>query len=287
MGHARDLLDRIARKVVAAWPAEQGYRLLFEAPCPLERRMLPDIQVLGPDGAVCCAVEIGYTRPEKLTAYRRLGIPDVRWYDKAGRLHGDVSVTAITRWRQEDHLRPRKDVRWLQLWEYGARCRLCEDELVAAYCGAHFAGASEQQPACDCQPRVPLSDDDACTVLDECADMFGDRTDVYLFSNGVRVGGFVVCDECGESYQLEDFEDVILAVAGSGLYFDNAMDFEAAHHRWRRGREFQAFVAEVRQRGPMLTAFVEPVIPWADVLAVGAYYGLTLRYQHFVPWSAA
>lgn len=33
-------------------------------------------------------VEIGNTRPEKLTAYRDdLKIPDVRWYDKQGRLH--------------------------------------------------------------------------------------------------------------------------------------------------------------------------------------------------------
>jgi hypothetical protein len=54
--------------------------------------MLPDIQVVDEGGAVHCVVEVGYTRPEKLTRYRALGIPDVRWYAKDGTLHlgGDV-----------------------------------------------------------------------------------------------------------------------------------------------------------------------------------------------------
>jgi len=42
------------------------------------------------------AVEIGYTRPEKLTTYRqKLKIPDVRWYDKQGKLHADVTEKLI------------------------------------------------------------------------------------------------------------------------------------------------------------------------------------------------
>jgi hypothetical protein len=37
-------------------------------------------------------VEIGYTRPEKLTAYRNAGIADIRWYAKDGTLHGHHHV---------------------------------------------------------------------------------------------------------------------------------------------------------------------------------------------------
>src|SRR6185437_14094224 len=49
--------------------------------------MMPDILIFDADKMIC-AVEIGYTRPEKLTAYREIyKIPDVRWYDKSGQLH--------------------------------------------------------------------------------------------------------------------------------------------------------------------------------------------------------
>ena len=51
--------------------------------------MFPDIAIANRrTRKICCVVEIGYTRPEKLAAYRlQLKIPDVRWYDKAGNLH--------------------------------------------------------------------------------------------------------------------------------------------------------------------------------------------------------
>jgi hypothetical protein len=60
-------------------------------------RMHPDVAIKGKaSGKIQCVVEIGYTRPEKLTAYRReLKIPDVRWYDKQGVLHADVTEKTV------------------------------------------------------------------------------------------------------------------------------------------------------------------------------------------------
>lgn len=90
MGHPRALLDRIAAEVALSWPAARGYRMEFERPLPGVRGMLPDIQVVDELGTVHCVVEIGYTRPEKLTYYRTAGIGDIRWYGKDGVLHRAV-----------------------------------------------------------------------------------------------------------------------------------------------------------------------------------------------------
>lgn len=88
------MLDEIAAKVAADYPCEAGYRYVFEKAIP-GTRMMPDILVTR-GGRYICAVEIGYTRPEKLTAYRhRFKIADVRWYDKSGQLHADVTETHI------------------------------------------------------------------------------------------------------------------------------------------------------------------------------------------------
>src|SRR5262245_30308889 len=87
MGHPRRLLDDIAAHVTRTWPTSAGYVLHYERSLKGARRMMPDIQVVDSTGVVRCVVEIGYTRPEKLKAYRELGIADVRWYDKQGILH--------------------------------------------------------------------------------------------------------------------------------------------------------------------------------------------------------
>lgn len=88
MGHPRQLLEKITAIVQAQYPVDAGFEYQFERAIA-GTRMMPDLLVTH-DGTLVCAVEIGYTRPEKLTAYRDLGIPDVRWYDKQGVLHADV-----------------------------------------------------------------------------------------------------------------------------------------------------------------------------------------------------
>lgn len=95
MSHSRQLIESIAAKVAIDYPLDAGYEYVFEKSIR-GTRMMPDILVQR-GGKHVCAVEIGYTRPEKLTAYRTtLRIPDVRWYDKAGNLHGDVDERVVT-----------------------------------------------------------------------------------------------------------------------------------------------------------------------------------------------
>ena len=84
MSHSKHLIEKIAAIIAIEFPSEAGYLYIFEK--KLGQGAMPDIVVkLGE--RVLCAVEIGYTRPEKLTAYReQYNIPDVRWYDRSGRL---------------------------------------------------------------------------------------------------------------------------------------------------------------------------------------------------------
>lgn len=72
------------------------YEFVIEKAIP-GTRMHPDVVVRDiSTKKIECAVEIGYTRPEKLTAYRKqLKIPDVRWYDRQGNLHGDVKEKIV------------------------------------------------------------------------------------------------------------------------------------------------------------------------------------------------
>lgn len=94
MGHSAELIQNILNAVQQDYPASQ-YTFITEKAIP-GTRMHPDIYVLDAEGRAMCAVEIGYTRPEKLTAYRdELKIPDVRWYDKAGNLHADVKESVV------------------------------------------------------------------------------------------------------------------------------------------------------------------------------------------------
>jgi hypothetical protein len=94
MPHSPELNAKIYSLVEQDYPATQ-YRYQFDKAIPGTRKR-PDILVWDQVGYLVCVVEIGYTRPEKLTAYRdELKIPDVRWYDKQGRLHTDVKQVAV------------------------------------------------------------------------------------------------------------------------------------------------------------------------------------------------
>lgn len=94
MSHPRELIERIAELLCVDYPKKDGYRYIFEKAIP-GTRMMPDIVVVF-GAEIVCAVEIGYTRPEKLTAYRtRHNIADVRWYDKSGVLHGGVDERSV------------------------------------------------------------------------------------------------------------------------------------------------------------------------------------------------
>lgn len=86
MGHPAKLLKQVADLLEQDYPVAHGYRMVFEKALP-GTRTYPDIRVDDRAGSIVCVVEIGYTRGEKFGLYRSRGIPDVRWYDKQGRLN--------------------------------------------------------------------------------------------------------------------------------------------------------------------------------------------------------
>lgn len=94
MSHPAQLIAKIRTLLESEYPCDL-YRYQIEKSIP-GTRMLPDILIMTRSGQMQCAVEIGYTRPEKLSAYRKIHhIPDVRWYDKHGNLHSDVAEKTV------------------------------------------------------------------------------------------------------------------------------------------------------------------------------------------------
>jgi hypothetical protein len=95
MSHDPTLIRRVCEDLEKDYDPSL-YEYVIERPV-LEGRMFPDVATIErSSGMFQCVVEIGYTRPEKVTAYReQLKIPDVRWYCPQGTLHA--------RWQQEPH----------------------------------------------------------------------------------------------------------------------------------------------------------------------------------------
>jgi len=86
MPHPKELIEKIAEDLRKSYP-DDAYKYVIEQGYKLKtRKMQPDIQVFDNEENLLCCVEIGYTRPEKLKQYHADGVPDVRWYSKAGEL---------------------------------------------------------------------------------------------------------------------------------------------------------------------------------------------------------
>lgn len=274
MGHSRDLLERIAADVTSAWPSEQGYRIEFERPLAVQgvRGMLPDIQVLDAGGQVRCAVEIGYTRPEKLTAYRAPGIPDVRWYDKAGTIHGDVNLR-VEVVRREERVRPSRTLVFKQLdVNQQATCWDCVAGDIAGRCGCGV-------DPCECNPLVPLSQAQENALYGGEIDLAHRETVVTALSNGVRYIALLYCDECGGTGVLDDDR------MWTELFIHDAMDFDAAHHRFKYGRYRQK--TEVLQaQGIAIRPIDRSELTYVEVIEMAqALYGLDIDYDQFTVWA--
>ncbi len=62
------------------YPPEKYTWMYEKALVGVRPRCMPDITILDEYSNVCCVVEIGYTHAAKMLRYRKMGIPDVRWY---------------------------------------------------------------------------------------------------------------------------------------------------------------------------------------------------------------
>lgn len=219
MGHSAELLARVASEVSRNWPMAS---VVLEKPLALtNRRMQPDVQLIE-NGRVVCVVEIGYTRPEKLTEYRRLGIPDVRWYDKSCRLHHvEMKKAATESIERSVAYRQHPESEWRFVGEFSLET--CWALLEQACQLLDFLEAAETKPGrlrcigrwladTECGDHelrefrselIALAGADSKSERSEI--MFESILDVMpyqaaqtLFFNGYEKFGLVYCDMCGD-----------------------------------------------------------------------------------------
>lgn len=216
MSHSRELIDRIAEQVSESWPATEGYRLIFEKRLHNQKlSILPDIQVLDSKGRIVCAVEIGYTRPEKLTKYRELGIQDVRWYDKAGNLHGNVEMKTVVR---QVRVGMAPSVLFKVLYLQGiAVCEGCYHEQIESMCGCN----SEE---CEHDIPQPLSDAQREKLSEEIYQELQTASILIVAANSSRYFALIFCDECGRTTVANEFECECCGMA-------ELADFECEYRR--------------------------------------------------------
>lgn len=175
MSHPETLIAAIRQLLQREYP-EPVYTYVIEKAIK-GTRMHPDILIVAPDGSMQCAVEIGYTRPEKLSAYRKkLRIPDVRWYDKAGSLHADVTERVLS-----------MDVQVSVAPALGFRLHTLR-EMVACYDASCVADSETDE---DSDERIEELESDVHTTV------VTDHVKLFLPS---------YCDKCGTSW-LADPED--------------------------------------------------------------------------------
>jgi hypothetical protein len=198
------------KALVAAEYPEPPYRYLVERALT-GTRLFPDLQVLDDEGSIQAVVEIGYTRPEKLTAYRQTyHIPDVRWYDKSGRLHTDhetIQRRVVT--DVEIALHPAGPFSLYLVWEY-ASCEACPETAT---------GITMARLWRVCHRFVRRFGDHAYEALmtfaeQECAQ----AVFTAILTDGVKFFLPSTCDKCGRNFFADDenARDLYWTVMDSG-----------------------------------------------------------------------
>lgn len=182
MSHPASLIARIVALLEHDYPKAFGYTYVLERAIP-GTRFCPDVQVWS-SGVLVCAVEVGYTRPEKLTAYRDiLRIPDVRWYDKEGQRHGDVSVRSVN---LSVRLREPEGPLYAYLVYHEVPCH-----------DADCIGAEPPEALCDGEPLTPAEQEASFNEAYE-------DVQSLLITDYVRWWVVSCCDKCGAIWQLDE-----------------------------------------------------------------------------------
>lgn len=199
MGHPTSLIEKILAQLKTDYP-EDCYTFKLEKAIA-GTRMLPDIQVADLFGRICCAVEIGYTRPEKLTFYRQiLHIPDVRWYDKAGNLHADVQERVVRVAIESD---PRTKFVGYKVHDMvDCYSEECESQVVADW-NAEVVEIEED-----------MTEEEADELRYEVSEYLAEETILFVVTDYIRVWFCLFCDKCGNTELVsEDYSIDVWAVA--------------------------------------------------------------------------
>lgn len=195
MAHPRELITKIADLLAVEYPTT-AYSYIYEKPInewfrkQMQSKMSPDITILAGNKPVC-VVEIGYTRPEKLTMYREtLRIPDVRWYAKDGTLHADVQERVVS---VSVTAEPTGPVYQYELWDNVAHYGCPENEgirRIPERCVKRF---------------IRLFGDRAYLARQDGAEE-GESYDVHtiVLTDYIAVWLPTYCDKCGESFMADE-----------------------------------------------------------------------------------
>jgi hypothetical protein len=231
MGHPAELLDNIAKQLGSTYPAEH-FKYVYEKPLRLsDRANQPDIQVFHGE-KLLCAVEIGYTRPEKLKHYKTTGVPDVRWYSKSGELIDVCQFKVPKKLEVEVSFKTDPHDVWYSVCTTNETCPAFKDAIYALWESVHAipkerkfsrlraaSRAMQTYPALDFH-EVYLRDADWSLFDDECGfDPLIDQLDnvrdcaIHKFSNGSYGFGVACCDGC-DDYHLVASDDNYFAPTG-------------------------------------------------------------------------
>lgn len=240
MSHPRSLLDAIVTKLASEYPSDV-YEYAFERRLKLKGTsaahvMLPDI-LISREGNPVCAVEIGYTRPEKLTAYRKAGIADVRWYDKQGDLHADVVERVV---QVLLRVRPKGDVSIYTI----------EDQVQCEFCPGAWMRSPEVLERY--ARRFCIVDFDTTRH----AELDDERQDVmtWAVTDHARVWLPSSCDKCGKSWFADPTHEA------AAVNVDALADVSAARSEFgtRTQKPWDAIVEDVEQVFGLTLDYLEP-----------------------------
>ncbi len=200
MGHKQELLDLVSRKLFLDYP-KNDFIYLYEKRLYENKRMEPDITIRNKETRECvCLVEIGYTRPEKLSFYRnKMGVFDVRWYDKTGILHGDVKEVSIK--AKYDVILPQN----LYVYYITHNIECCDDDcdIDSMRWIFPFEGGGSKEELEQIKEKMFLQDDDR---YHEYLQDRIEETNGYLVTDFYKAWVFGFCDKCGSVFEAYDPE---------------------------------------------------------------------------------
>jgi hypothetical protein len=196
MSHSSKLINRFLHEIKKTYPERSGVQYIIEQRLKgSEINIQPDIQVIDRDDNIVCVVEIGYTRPEKLALYKKVQIPDIRWYSKDGEFlnpHEHIHTT-IAQIKYYDVF-PEEDT-WREVDLNEMNHLICDNCFETRYIEVK---AEINQTPIEQDVDINYKDDDPI-IFDSASDKWLKEADVYgeLWCNGTRWFCVWFCDECG------------------------------------------------------------------------------------------
>jgi hypothetical protein len=245
MSHAPDLIARI-RTLLESEYSPDSYSYIIEQ-CIAGTRMYPDIQIRDASGHLRCVVEVGYTRPEKLTTYRHsLKIPDVRWYDKQGQLHGDVTERTL-QLKVQTAIRPSGV---FAVYYVRDKVQCVEEDCYTEVCCPAWSG---EPGKCRCDPEAEECDPTCEVCCEKKTEASFEEVDTIVVTDRVKAFFPSFCDKCGNAW-LPGGEDEACFLM---------MDLQD-----HSPREFARYYGGAQR------------MTWDEALTLIADWGLALDYGH-------